>query len=564
MSSLTNRLALAAILALPLCSAGAASAHTETIAVNSPLAAVLAGEIARSRGLSQTAWSAFMAAAKESGNARVAERAYETALSAGQKQQANQSLNLIRKLDPNSPRLAYERVLNEILEGKSGANHAAVLSKYIKDTRSPEIEFIKLGEHTSGMRDAKQRYALLREVARELPADVRTELLLGQAAVAAGEKKAALSHADKAAKLNSGSIQVLLGAAEVEFSVAPEEAQKRLRRFLSKHPDNLQIRIALVKAMVDHAEPSQIERELRHIDKLGKRTPKNLLMLGAICERAQLWKRAEQFYLEYIRRTEAGEDKSQLPDTGYLRLGMTKLLSGNQQEALTWLHKVERGDKYIPARVKEAEILASMGRINDSCTVLKSIRATSKKQRGEILGACAELLVHARRHAEAAEAMEMVFADDPDNTDAMLRASYYYEQADQFEKAVPLLKRYIKLRPEDPQGYNSLGYMWADRGINLEQSEKLIAKAMKLSQNQNPAVIDSMGWVEYRLGKLAQAEKFLRTATRMSTDKEIAMHLAQVLFARGKAAEARKILDKILESDPDNPDAKSMLKSNGF
>ncbi len=205
-----------------------------------------------------------------------------------------------------------------------------------------------------------------------------------------------------------------------------------------------------------------------------------------------------------------------------------------------------------------------MGRINDSCTVLKSIRATSKKQRGEILGACAELLVHARRHAEAAETMEMVFADDPDNTDAMLRASYYYEQADQFEKAVPLLKRYIKLRPEDPQGYNSLGYMWADRGINLEQSEKLIAKAMKLSQNQNPAVIDSMGWVEYRLGKLAQAEKFLRTATRMSTDKEIAMHLAQVLFARGKAAEARKILDKILESDPDNPDAKSMLKSNGF
>jgi hypothetical protein len=50
----------------------------------------------------------------------------------------------------------------------------------------------------------------------------------------------------------------------------------------------------------------------------------------------------------------------------------------------------------------------------------------------------------------------------------------------------------------------------------------------------------------------------------MSTDKEIAMHLAQVLFARGKAAEAKKILDKILESDPDNPDAKSMLKSNGF
>ncbi len=120
-------------------------------------------------------------------------------------------------------------------------------------------------------------------------------------------------HADKAARLNPGSIQVLLGAAEIEFSVSPDAAQKRLRRFLAKHPDNLQIRIALVKAMVDHAEPAQLERELRHIDKLGKRTPKNLLMLGAICERAQLWKRAEQFYLEYIGFTRLSAETNTSP-----------------------------------------------------------------------------------------------------------------------------------------------------------------------------------------------------------------------------------------------------------
>ena len=160
--------------------------------------------------------------------------------------------------------------------------------------------------------------------------------------------------------------------------------------------------------------------------------------------------------------------------------------------------------------------------------------------------------------------MAILIEENPKNAEAMLRASYYYEKADQLEKSAAFLRRYIELRPNDPQGYNSLGYMWADRGINLAKSEKLLAKALKLSEGKNPAIIDSFGWLKYRMGKLDDAEKHLRQAASLSTDPEILMHLTQVLFARGKAPEAKTILDKILESDPDNADARAMLKANGF
>ena len=566
MSALSLRLTLLAACALPLCSACSAPAWNAqgAAAVNSPLAAVLAAEIAQGRGMTQSAWSAYMAAAKETGSGKAAERAYEIALSAGQTQKASQSLNLLKKLDPKSPRIAYERVIGEILEGKDEPEQAATLLSYIKSTDSPELTFLKIAQQTSGMRDPAKRYELLRKISKAFPAEVRSELTLGQAAAAARSYKSASEHAERAASLSPENPQILLGVAEIEYAVSPEAAQKRLRDFLSSHPDNLQIRLALVKTMVDHAKPAQISEELDRIDRLGKRTPKNLMTLGALCERAQLWARAEKYYREYIRRTEAGEDKTQIPDSGYLRLGMTKLLSGNQAEAITWLHKVEKGDKYVPARVKEAEILAAQGRVNDSCSVLKKIRANTPQQRNELVGACAELLIQARRPTEAAETMEILIEENPQNADAMLRTSYYYEKADQLDKAASLLRRYIELRPNDPQGYNSLGYMWADRGINLAKSEKLLDKAFKLSEGKNPAIIDSVGWVKYRLGKLEAAEKHLRQAASLSSDPEILMHLAQVLFARGKAAEAKTILDKILEGDPDNLDARSMLKANGF
>lgn len=566
MSVLSLRFTLFAVCVLPLCSACSAPVWSDQgeASVSSPLAAMLAGEIAQSRGLTQSAWSAYMAAAKETGSGKAAERAYDIALSAGQTKKAEQALNLLRKLDPESPRLAYERAISELLAGKSDPAHARAIRTYVGSAASPELAFLKAAQQTAGMSDPNSRYELLRSAAKTFPADVRSELTLGQAAAAASKFKRAARHAEKAASLSPDNPQVLLGAAEIEYAGSPEAAQKRLRKFLSSHPDNLQVRLALVKTMVDHAKPDQIDRELDRIDRLGKRTPKNLMTLGALCERASLWARAEGYYREYIRRTEAGEDKTQLPDTGYLRLGMTKLLSGDQAEALTWLHKVEKGDKYVPARVKEAEILAAQGRVNESCDVLKAIRARNPKQRNELVGACAELLVQSRRPADAAETMAILIEENPKNTEAMLRASYYYEKADQLEKSAALLRRYIELRPNDPQGYNSLGYMWADRGINLAKSENLLAKALKLSEGKNPAIIDSFGWLKYRMGKLDDAEEHLRQAASLSTDPEILMHLSQVLFARGKAPEAKTILDKILESDPDNADARAMLKANGF
>ncbi len=505
-----------------------------------------------------------MAAAKETGNPSIAERAYDTAIESGQAQQAKQALNLIRELDPNSLRLSYERALDQIMEGKHSPEQTKALLDYIKGAKNPEKAFLKVARHTDRLTDAQLRYETLEKLAQAVPKSFRTELILGQSAASAGKHALAVKHADKAVSLSPQDVQVLLGAAEIEYMGSPKAAQKRLRTFLATHPDNLQVRLALVKTLVNHAKGSEIEKELNRIDRLGKRTAGNLMTLGALCESAKLWPRAERYYREYISLTESGQDKVHLPDTGYLRLGMTKLQSGNRQEALQWLHKVEKGDKYVPARVKEAEILATQGRVNESCAVLKNIRAKNTRQRSELISACAELLIQVRRPAEAASTMEILVAEDPNNAQALLQASYYYERADDLKKSESLLLRYIRLHPKDPQGYNSLGYMWADRGIKLDKSEQLLAKALELSGGKNPAIIDSMGWVKYRLGKLSEAEKYLRQAVQSSTDKEISMHLAQVLFARGKAAEAKAILDRILEADPDNPEVLSLLKANGF
>ncbi len=97
----------------------------------------------------------------------------------------------------------------------------------------------------------------------------------------------------------------------------------------------------------------------------------------------------------------------------------------------------------------------------------------------------------------------------------------------------------------------ALGYTRADRNERLSEAVKLIEKALTLSPDSH-YILDSMGWVQYRLGRLDKAADFLRRAYSAQTDPEIAAHLGEVLWQQGKRDEARKTWDEALREFPDN------------
>jgi Flp pilus assembly protein TadD len=121
------------------------------------------------------------------------------------------------------------------------------------------------------------------------------------------------------------------------------------------------------------------------------------------------------------------------------------------------------------------------------------------------------------------------------------------------------LKRLIKLQPDHAHAYNALGYSFADRNLRLPEAQGLIEKALQLSPD-DPFIIDSMGWVLYRLGKNRQALEYLRRAYATRQDPEIAAHLGEVLWVAGERSEADRVWREATEKAPDNDALTSTIK----
>jgi tetratricopeptide (TPR) repeat protein len=120
-------------------------------------------------------------------------------------------------------------------------------------------------------------------------------------------------------------------------------------------------------------------------------------------------------------------------------------------------------------------------------------------------------------------------------------------------------RRSFCIKPDNAHAYNALGYTFAERNIRLTEALELVEKAYQLAPD-DPAILDSMGWVHYRLGNLDKGLDFLRKAIIARPDPEVAAHLAEVLVARGERREAKSVSDKALKENPDNEALTAVVK----
>ena len=130
---------------------------------------------------------------------------------------------------------------------------------------------------------------------------------------------------------------------------------------------------------------------------------------------------------------------------------------------------------------------------------------------------------------------------------------------DRLQQAEADFRAVLKQDPDNARTLNALGYTLADRTDRYDEALALIEKALAQTPD-DPAVIDSMGWVMFRLGRLQEAREYLQRAYDMTGDGEIAAHLGEVLWVMGDREAARALWEKARETAPDNPVLKDTLR----
>ena len=172
--------------------------------------------------------------------------------------------------------------------------------------------------------------------------------------------------------------------------------------------------------------------------------------------------------------------------------------------------------------------------------------------------AMAEAWVQAGDHAAAVEIVRPLVAATPDDVDLQFELGSLYERAGDSKRAEESFLALLEKSPEHAPTLNYLGYMWAEKGVNLERAQEMLTRAVGQEPN-NGAYVDSLGWVYFRLGNLELAEKYLTDAVRLAPrDATVAEHLGDVLAKRGDMTRALAQYRTALTLDPESKDVEKI------
>jgi len=368
----------------------------------------------------------------------------------------------------------------------------------------------------------------------------------------------------------------------------PQQSLDTVERVLAKAPDSeraLALEAHLLSALGRH--PEAVEQ----LRKLVKKNPNNLDLVLAMA-----WSTGGMGDLDESRRwLERGWS---LVESGALsrdavRCALTaariELRAGNPMVAREWLDRVAdldaAGSDYVrllaetfrreeqwkegvaalvriqprlraraqaEAEALEAEFLLRSG----DERAWRRLRPLLDAQDAEEVLLGLQVLQVLERWPDVAREAAAASARLGENRDLTFTLAAALERLGRTEESEELFASLVAEWPDDADAANYLGYMWADRDVRLEEALDLIGRAVALDP-ENPAYLDSLGWVHYRLGDLAEAERWLRRAIDLGGavgDGTILCHLGEVLLARGQEAEGRELLQTGLEQGCENPE----------
>jgi Flp pilus assembly protein TadD len=224
----------------------------------------------------------------------------------------------------------------------------------------------------------------------------------------------------------------------------------------------------------------------------------------------------------------------------WLMLAQSAEQRGDFAAAEAWLAKVEDPQRALEVQTRRASILVHQGRLAQARELIQRVPEKRAEDRRAKLMAEAGLLRDAKHWREAYEVLAAASQRFSDDADLLYEQAMMAEKIDHLGDMERLLRKVIELKPDNAHAHNALGYSLADRRQRLPEARKLIQRALELAPG-DPFITDSLGWVEFRMGKREEALRLLRGAYASRPDPEIAAHLGEVLWASGQREEARRV-----------------------
>lgn len=520
---------------------------------SSPLTAsrmfqVLAADVAVQRGEYDVAAKIYLELAISLKDARLARRAAEAATLARQPAVVLEAAKIWAGLEPDSAQ-ARNTLAAVLISQGTLSDSKQFLSRWIAESADPTEVFRNLNRVLGSQKNRREVFDVVREVAG--PYDLfEAHIAVAQAALAIETKEIAvlqpaISAADRALQLKPGSDAAGEIKGELLLRADPQQAIIFLTEFGARFPNTHDSRYLLARVLLSENKTRSARNTLVG---LVNQWPDDVSMQYALAladYELKDYKVAEAVLIKLLDNEDADRDRI------LTLLGQVKEDQKLLPEALVHYRAVGAGDMWFGAQRRIALVLGKMGAVAEARAHLRTVEATPP-QKIQLALTEGNVLRDANLHQEAFETLEIACASNPESADLFYDLAMAAEKLNRLDVAETALKRVIELKPDDPQGYNALGYTLVDRTARIEEGSKLIEKALALSP-EDAFILDSMGWAYYRLGQYAKSVEYLQKAFDKRADPEVAAHLGEVLWKMGNHDTAQQVWRKALTESPSHP-----------
>ena len=528
---------------------------------------ILAAEISAQRSAFIPAGKTMLDLAKEVGDVRLARRALEFYLAGGNLAGALESSRLWLKFEPDDAEaLSTEMTLSAASGQTSGLTSA--LRKKIDEARDKTAAIGQAMAILGRVPDKRAGLAILITVLQESQArdTLPAHIAISDLARAAGDAPRALSAAKAALNVAPRSEDAAMRVFEYGLAVDAQQAFRDAQGFAAAHPKARRLRLLLATQWAERREFDSAMAELVAMAKLDPEDIDLVFMQGQIAYRAKRLPEARNLLEQYVsrqsqRQSGASDEGSGLVDA-YQLLSRIAQDQGFFDDAVRLLDNIQEPSARHNARVRQAAIRAQQGRVDDALALLDTSDPQSLEEEVLTASAGAQMLREAKRPLEAIKRLEAANERMPDTVEIKYELAMMYERNERLNDTERLLREVIALDPGHAHSYNALGYSLADRNQRLPEALKLITRALEIAPN-DPFIMDSMGWIKFRLGDYVTAVQYLEKAYRVRPEADIAAHLGEALWMLGQRDAAIEIWKKALAKEADNATLQETIKRLG-
>ena len=507
-------------------------------------ALLIAAEFALQGGDAAKATADYAEAAQISKDPAIAMRALQLALVTHDTDAAQRMLDRSQALGASAHDLAMGRGQLAMLRG----DRAAAEQQFRGVLASGKVEDWKtFAASLLTARDSALAGRVLEDLATpdKLPADASVWVALSQLGEHLGRHAFARKLADAAVQRFDGT-DAIAWAASLRVSVGDRDGALALyRKGVAAHPKNTGLRLGYATLLGDAGKYDDALQILAH----GPQTSTTWSARVAIAARAKDQGALRQLYADLQRAPE-----SQQLDNAFL-LGQLAELLHHDNQALKWYGQVDPGSQHaFDAQLRSAVLLDNAGQAEQAHALAAQLQQDYADDADSLRTAYeldAQMYSRHGEHAKAIDAYNRGLAVLPDDPVLIYDRGIEEANAGNTDAALGDFRKVLAQNPDNVEAMNALGFTLADTDRDLPEATELLRKALAAKPDA-AAIMDSWGWLQYRLGNLGQAETYLQRAWGRQQDPDIGVHLGEVLWKLGQRDSAREVLGKVRKLDPHN------------